>query len=131
MEQATTDEARSGGGSEEKHGGQKVVKNSATGEHLLGPRDEPGRPTRKRQAPRRLHDYVRAVHATTIDRSLIVLENVEGDSKLTREPSYAPTQYGLSQNDHDCEPYKIWQNLRMQGECMNMLNRNAHGCLEI
>ena len=88
VKRATMDEARSGGGAEEKPAGQEVVTNSATGEHLLGPRDDPGRPTRSRQASRQLLDYVRAVNATTIDRSPIVLENVEGDSKLTREPSY-------------------------------------------
>ena len=97
VEHATMDEARSGGGSEEKPAGQEVAMNSASGEHLLGPRDDPGRPTRSRQAPRRLLDYVRAVHAATNDRSPIVLENVEGDSKLTRAPDYEPTPYGLSQ----------------------------------
>ena len=86
VEQATTDEARSGGGSEEKLGGQEAAKNSATGGHSLGPRDDPGRPTRSLQAPRRFFDYVRAVHAVTIERSPIVLENVEEDNKLTREP---------------------------------------------
>ena len=67
VEHATMDEARSGGGSEEKPTGQEVATNSATGEHLLGPRDDPGRPTRSRQASRRLLDYVREVHAATID----------------------------------------------------------------
>ena len=104
-------EARSDGGSEEKPTGQDVATNSATGKHLPGPTDDPGRPTRSRQAPRRLLDYVRAVHAATNDRSPIVFENVEGSSKLTREPDYEPTPYGVSQNDRDCEPDKIWQNL--------------------
>ena len=81
-----TDEARSGGESKEKPGGQEVAKNSATGEHSLGARDDPGRPTRSRQAPRRLRDYVRAVHAATIERRPIVLKSMEDDSKLTREP---------------------------------------------
>ena len=75
VEHATMNEARSGGGSEEKPEGQEVATNSATGEHLLGPRDDPGR---------RLLDYVRAVRAATIDQSPIVLENMEGDSNLTR-----------------------------------------------
>ena len=44
----TKDAARNGGGSEEKLEGQDVAKNSATDEHLLGPRDDPGRPTRSR-----------------------------------------------------------------------------------
>ena len=89
VEHATMDEARSGGGWKEKPAGQEVATNSATGgEHLLGPRDDPGRPTRSQQAPRSLLDYVRAVHAATIDQSPIVLEKVEGDSKLTREPGY-------------------------------------------
>ena len=77
----TMNEARSDGGSE-KPAGQEVDANSATGEHLPGPRDDPERPTRSRQDPRRLLDYVRAVHAATNDRSPIVLENVEGGSKL-------------------------------------------------
>ena len=59
VEHATMDEARTGGGSEEKPAGQRVATNSATDEHLLGPRDDPARPTRSRQAPRRLLDYVR------------------------------------------------------------------------
>ena len=42
VEHATMDEARSGGGSEEKPAGQEVATNSATAEHLLGPRDDPG-----------------------------------------------------------------------------------------
>ena len=97
VEYAMMDEARCVGGSKEKPAGQEAATNSATGEHVLGPRGVPGRPTRSRQAPRRLLDYVRAVHAATIDQSPIVLENVEGDSNLVREPGYEPTQYGLSQ----------------------------------
>ena len=69
---ATMDEAPSGEGWEKKPAGQKVATNSATGEHLPGPRNDPGRPTRSRQAPRRLLDYVRALHAATIDQSPIV-----------------------------------------------------------
>ena len=111
VEHATMNEDRSDGGSEEKPAREEVATNSATGKHLPGPRDDPGRPNRSRQAPRRLLDYVRAVHAATNDRSPIVLENVEGSSKLTREPDYEPTPYGVSQNDRDCEPDKIWQNL--------------------
>ena len=60
-----------------------------------------------------------------MQRPTIVLENVEVGSKLTREPDYEPTPYGLAQNDRDCKPDKIWQNLRMHGEWMDMLNRNA------
>ena len=116
VEHSTMDEPRSGGGSEEKTTGQEVATHSATDKHLLGLRDDPGRPTRSRQAPRWLLDYVRAVHAATIDQSPIVLANVEGDSNLTREPGYEPTHYGLSQYDRDGEPDKIWQNLRMHGE---------------
>ena len=86
VEHATTDEARSSGGSEEKPGGHEASKHSATCEHSLGPSDGPGRPTRTRQPPRQLRDYVRAVHAANIERSPIVLENVEQNSKLTREP---------------------------------------------
>ena len=85
-EHATTNEARGGGGSEEKPGSQEATKNSTTGEHFLGPRDDPARPTRSRQAPHQLRDYVRAVHAAIIERSPIMLENEEEDSKLTREP---------------------------------------------
>ena len=44
-EYETMDEARSGGGSEEKPGGQESATNSATGEHSLGPRDDPRRST--------------------------------------------------------------------------------------
>ena len=69
VEHATMDESRSGGGSEDQPAGQEVATNSATGEHLLGPRDDSGQPTRSRQAPRRLLDYVRAVHAATNDRA--------------------------------------------------------------
>ena len=86
VEHARTDEARGCGGSDEKPGGQETASNSATGEHSLGYRDDPGRPTRSRQAPRRLLDSVRAVHEATIERSRIVLGNVEDDSKLTSEP---------------------------------------------
>ena len=78
VEHATMNDARSDGGSEDKSTGQEVAANYATGEHLPGPRDDPGRPTRSRQAPHRLLDYVRAVHAATNDRSPVVLENVEG-----------------------------------------------------
>ena len=84
-EHATTDEARDGGGSEEKPGGQEVATNSATSEHSLGQRDDPGRPTQSQHAPRRLR-YVRMVHAAAIERMPTVLEKVEGDSKLTRKP---------------------------------------------
>ena len=107
VEHAVINEARSDGGSKEKPAGQEVATNSATGEHLPRPRDYQGRPTRSRQAPRQLLDYVREVHAANNDRSPIVLENVEGGSKLTREPDYEPTPYGLSQNYRDCEPDKI------------------------
>ena len=78
VEHATMNEARSDGGSEEKPAGQEVATNSATVEHLLGPRNDPGRPTRSRQALHRLLDYVREAHAATNERSPIVLENVEG-----------------------------------------------------
>ena len=77
-------EARSGGGLEEKRECQEVATNSATGEHVLRSRDDPMRLTRSPQAPRRLLDYVRAVHAATIDQSPILLENVEWDSEGTR-----------------------------------------------
>ena len=69
VEHATTDEDRVGGGSDEKPGGQEAATNPATGEHSLGPTDDPRRPTRNRHASRRLLDYVRAVHAATIQRS--------------------------------------------------------------
>ena len=72
VEHATMNEARSDGGSEEKPAGQEVPVNSATVVYLPGPRDDPGRPTRSRQAPRRLLDYVQPVYAATIDQSPIV-----------------------------------------------------------
>ena len=84
VEYATTDEARVGGESEEKPGGQEAATNFASGEHSLAPMDDPGRPTGNRQAPRRLFDYVRAVHEAIIERNQTVLENVEEGSKLTR-----------------------------------------------
>ena len=85
-EHAPTDAARDGGGYEEKPGGEEAAKSFTTRDHSLRPRDDPGRPTRSRQAKRRLRDYVRAVHAATIEQSSVVLENVEYDSKLTRNP---------------------------------------------
>ena len=86
VEHATTDEARVGEGLNEKPRVQEAATNSATREHSLVPQDDPGRPTRSRQAPRWLPDYVRAVHEETIEQSPTVLEHVERDSKLTREP---------------------------------------------
>ena len=45
VEHATTDDARGVGGSEEQPGGHQAAKNSATSEHSLRPRDDPGRPS--------------------------------------------------------------------------------------
>ena len=88
VEHATMDEARSGGGC-------------------------PGRPTRSRQASRRLLDYVQAVHAATIDQSPIGLEKVEGDSNLKREPGYEPTksiddmERGRRRSDEASTPWRL------------------------
>ena len=78
----TTDEDQAGGGSKEKPGGQEAATNSTTGEHSLGPRDDPERPIRSRQALCRLRDYVRAVHVATIERSPTVLGNVTSITSL-------------------------------------------------
>ena len=86
VEYATADESRSCEGSNEKPVCQEAATYFAYGEHSLGPSDNPGRPIRSQQAPRRLRDYVRAIQEETIERSPTVLETMEEDRKLTRVP---------------------------------------------
>ena len=93
-----------------------MATNSATEEHLPGPRDYPGRPTRSRQAPHRLLETTCGGPCSD-QRSKPNRARKRGrSSKLTRDLDYEPTTYGSYQNDRDFEPDKIWQNLPMHDQ---------------